>query len=340
MKSIMKYNYLLLLFIAWSVPQACKQKAAETHDHTTATDHQHVYLCPMNCEKGKSYDQSGKCPVCGMALELKVKPTEQLNYKMAYASTPPQIDAGKSATLSFTPQIVGRESDQLALDVQHERKIHLIVVSEDLSYFEHIHPVYQADGSYLIKVLDKGKALTNGKGHDETYFAQGGNYTLFADYLPSGGAHQVEKINITVNGPAKTAVTYHGTTATAKSGDFQMKLDVQEGKWITNAPLHISAALSKQNKSIDVNTLENYLGAKAHMVVISLKDKTYLHVHPDVHNGSFDLHTTFKESGLHRGWIQFQSEGKLYTLDFVLDVTVGSTEDIEKASKEDHSNPG
>jgi uncharacterized paraquat-inducible protein A len=28
-----------------------------------------VYQCPMDCEKGKTYDEEGKCPVCGMALK-------------------------------------------------------------------------------------------------------------------------------------------------------------------------------------------------------------------------------------------------------------------------------
>jgi hypothetical protein len=30
-----------------------------------------VYQCPMDCEKGKTYEQPGKCPVCEMDLEKK-----------------------------------------------------------------------------------------------------------------------------------------------------------------------------------------------------------------------------------------------------------------------------
>jgi hypothetical protein len=76
-------------------------------------------------------------------------------------------------------------------------------------------------------------------------------------------------------------------------------------------------------KEVDVNSLENYLGAKAHMVVISLDDKEYLHVHPDVQGGKFDLNTTFKKPGIYRGWIQFQSDGKVHTVDFVMNVAQG-----------------
>lgn len=30
-----------------------------------------LYQCPMDCEKGKSYTEAGKCPVCKMELKEK-----------------------------------------------------------------------------------------------------------------------------------------------------------------------------------------------------------------------------------------------------------------------------
>ncbi len=30
-----------------------------------------VYQCPMDCEKGKTYDKPGSCPVCKMDLKMK-----------------------------------------------------------------------------------------------------------------------------------------------------------------------------------------------------------------------------------------------------------------------------
>ena len=30
-----------------------------------------LYQCPMDCEKGKTYDEPGNCPVCKMSLKLK-----------------------------------------------------------------------------------------------------------------------------------------------------------------------------------------------------------------------------------------------------------------------------
>lgn len=33
------------------------------------TEEKATYQCPMDCEKGKTYDKPGQCPVCGMDLE-------------------------------------------------------------------------------------------------------------------------------------------------------------------------------------------------------------------------------------------------------------------------------
>jgi hypothetical protein len=307
-----------------------------TADSATAKkdEHKHSYRCPMNCEKGKTYDKEGNCPVCGMKLEHFDGIDNGLSYKMEFISAPATVEAGKAATFSFTPRVVGKEGDAVPLDVQHEKKIHLIVVSNDLGYFDHIHPEYQPNGSYLINVLDNAKAYTNGAGHNETRFISGGDYIMFADYLPSGGSHQVEKIQLNVKGTAKAAVNYTADKLVGTSDKFSVQLEVEGGKLVTGAQTHIAGKVMKEGKEVDVNSLENYLGAKAHMVVISLNDKEYLHVHPDVEGGKFDLNTTFKKAGIHRGWLQFKSEGKVHTVDFVLNVTQGAAK-----GKDDHVHP-
>jgi hypothetical protein len=78
-KSIVIFAFVISTFAFVS----CKEEAKEettiqtttevTHDHA---EHEHGegdmhmanYTCPMDCEKGKMYDQPGKCPVCEMDL--------------------------------------------------------------------------------------------------------------------------------------------------------------------------------------------------------------------------------------------------------------------------------
>ncbi len=40
----------------------------EGHDHSEASTQKTAYECPQDCEKGKTYDAAGKCPVCKMDL--------------------------------------------------------------------------------------------------------------------------------------------------------------------------------------------------------------------------------------------------------------------------------
>ena len=49
------------------------EESHEGHDHSNDTALV-VYQCPMDCEKGKTYEVEGACPVCKMDLkELKAE---------------------------------------------------------------------------------------------------------------------------------------------------------------------------------------------------------------------------------------------------------------------------
>ena len=334
MNTISRFLFVMIIFFTISCNNDGKNNTNTDSSQIAGTEeHDHAYRCPMNCEKGKTYDKPGKCPVCGMELEHFDGVDNGLTYKMKFVSDPVEFSTGQTATLFFTPGVEGKENESVALDLQHEKKIHLIVVSNDLSYFDHIHPDYQSDGSYQIKVIPKGRNYSAGPGKIETRFESGGDYFLFADYKPTGGSHQVEKIPIKVKGTGKPPVTYNANKLSGVSGNYSVTLSATGGKLVAGTQLHISGTVLKDGKEIDATTLEDYLGAKAHMVVISLDEKEYLHVHPDVANGKFDLNTTFKKSGIYRGWIQFQAEGKVNTIDFTMNVTQGSVAEAQKANE-------
>lgn len=48
-------------------PKNHEHSADSTHHHDGAHAH---YQCPMDCEKGKVYEEPGQCPVCKMDLQL------------------------------------------------------------------------------------------------------------------------------------------------------------------------------------------------------------------------------------------------------------------------------
>jgi len=310
----MKFKLFFSIFLFTGLFFAACGGSHSGHEQTAIPPGTPVkYQCPMDCEKGKLYDQPGSCPVCKMDLTAVAAPdaASPMTFKVTLNTEPAAIAAGKPAKLTFTPGIAEKPGEAVPLDVVHEKKLHLILVSDDLSWFDHQHPEY------------------NGTGLDLSYtFPRGGNYLLFADYKPAGAGHQVEKLPVTVSGaPAKPA-TYTAAKTTVSVDGYEVSLHPAGGKWLTNNEMHISATVKKAGKPLDVNAFENYLGAKAHVVMVGLDDKTYEHVHPDVHEGSFDLHTQFAKPGIYRMWLQFQTEGKVHTADFVLNVAEGKAGEV------------
>lgn len=221
---------------------------------------------------------------------------ENREYLMELTSEPQNIVPEQETRLTLTLQ------KPSVLEISHEQKIHLIIVNEDLSYFNHIHPV-ETETGYEVK----------------TQFPSPGRFYLFADYKPYGIGQVVNKLEVNVQDKAPSPVVYSKEELTGNSGAYSISLVADQGQF-TNGHMMIDGILKKDGKEIDPSTLDNYLGAKAHVVLISVDDKEYIHVHPEVENGRYKLHASFPKAGIYRGWIQFQAEGRVHTTDYVLKV--------------------
>lgn len=72
MKNLIIFIFLLSLYTGACNSSNTQQNTTQINSNTTnsklvAT----VYQCPMDCENGKTYADTGKCPVCEMDLEKK-----------------------------------------------------------------------------------------------------------------------------------------------------------------------------------------------------------------------------------------------------------------------------
>ncbi len=337
-KSFLFATVVSTTFLLASCGNSAKEKTeANEHKHAEGemAEHEHTYACPMHPDvTGK---EGETCPKCGMKLELvsdeKAANTNQ--YFMAFKAMP-AVEAGKAAMLSFTPSIKGNETEMVPLDIQHDKKLHLIVVSKDLSYFDHIHPEFQANGSYDINVLAKGVNYAKGKFHNETKFEQGGDYVLFADYVPSGASHQLERIELNVSGTPYKAQKFTDSKIVSMVDGYEVSLVAEGGRFFSDGTSHIAGIIKKDGKEVPADSFENYLAAKAHVVVISEDTQNYLHVHPEVVDGRLDLHTTFGKAGIFRGWMQFQTNGQVHTADFVIKVEEGKAPESAHGGEAEH----
>lgn len=233
------------------------------------------------------------------------------------------------------------------LPLVHEKPIHLILVSDDLAEFNHLHPEPQSDGSYRVNFT----------------FPHGGVYRLYADFTPANSSQVVEQYKLTVSGPSVDRV------ALTEDKSFTKSLDGLRVTMQPSRPLRAGEELSLEFMIADeatgkpVTDLQPYLGSLAHFVIITEDASKYLHVHPMEAGASSGMndegmvgkmdeqmdagpmrkaistvtvsaHTTFPDPGLYKLWAQFQRAGKVITIPFVLPVNPS----LATASKSDTAN--
>ncbi|HQU81800.1 MAG TPA: cupredoxin domain-containing protein [Pyrinomonadaceae bacterium] len=274
--------------------------------------------------------------------------TKLAKFKAEFKANPAEVKAGEQTELSFT---VKNEKGEIVKDlpIVHEKPMHLLVVSDDLAEYYHVHPDPQADGSYKVPFT----------------FQNGGNFKLYADFTPKDSAQVVENFMLKVSGNERAKVELKADEKFEKTIDglkFVMKpdADLVAGKELM---LNFSVFDEKTNKP--VTDLEKYLGEYAHFVIISQDLKQFVHAHPmskgEHSEGSHDMskmndankkideskphthdeksdmkdmkmaspsevsaHTSFPQSGLFKIFAQFQRTGKVITVPFVVNVKANS----------------
>lgn len=195
-------------------------------------------------------------------------------------------------------------------DIEHEKLLHLIVVSKDLSFFNHIHPEYKGGGEFEIV----------------TSFPSGGEYKLIADYVPSGGSKTTATEWLRIEGDARPAVPLQPDRQHAKI-EGGVKVALQNDHPAVGEEFPLNFLLTDAETNEPVTDLQPYLGAVGHVVILSENTEQYLHVHPvdELAQGpEARFVTSFPSAGKYKIWAQFQRGGKLITVPFVVELTEGA----------------
>ena len=239
------------------------------------------------------------------ALDIHTNPGRQSS--PATFATVDQPMAGQPARLVLTPRNAdGRIVEHLA--VVHTKKLHLIIVSRDLSFFDHVHPEQQPDGSLILDYA----------------FPTAGDYVLYADCTPVEDRNQVFALPVTVSGTPPEPRSLDETPAPAKTfGNYRVRLEMSPNPVQPGDESQVTFTIFENGAP--VTDLEPYLGAGGHCVALSADTRSYLHSHPLVVQGSrygptVTFHTVFPRSGLYKIWGQFQHRGRPLIADFVIRV--------------------
>lgn len=280
----------------------------------------------------------------------ETKKTQAATFKADFKINPPTAAAGSPTDLLFT---VKNENGETVKDFQivHEKPMHLLVVSEDLNEFYHLHPEVQPDGAYKVSFN----------------FPNGGNYRLYTDFTPLANQQIVQNFPLEVSGNSRPKVELKADSKLEKTVDNLRVTMKPDSDLSAKKELMLNFQVFDANSNKPVINLENYLGAKAHFVVISQDLQEFVHAHPmstdnvkdaehshetsrmqtaEEKSHSHDAklngaasqsivsaHIIFPKAGLYKIFAQFQRAGNIITVLFTVDVKEGKEEKAIDLSK-------
>ena len=203
--------------------------------------------------------------------------------------------AGRRSTLAF--RIVDRRGRTVRdFDVKHTKRMHFIVVRRDMSGFQHLHPTQNRDGSWSVPAT----------------LRDAGSYRVFADFSVDGRAHTLAD-DILVDGTVRTKQL----PAPARTAQVDgMKVALTDDAGTSGAESELGFTVTRNGRPV---AIEDYLGAKGHLVALRRGDLAFLHVHPD--ENSLRFMAAFPSPGRYRLFLQFKVDGRVHTAEFTREVT-------------------
>jgi len=185
-----------------------------------------------------------------------------------------------------------------------------------LSFFDHVHPVRQDDGSFTL----------------DYKFPHDGKFLLFANIMPRGQRAQVFRLPVSVNensrAEAQPVVLSVSPAPAREVGPYHVEMIRQPRALVAEREAQLAFRLERDGKP--VTDLTPYIGAMGHCVVISEDTQTYLHSHPQQFTSALSseakggpevsFHTVFPTPGRYKVWGQFKRGDELIVADFVVNV--------------------
>ena len=179
-----------------------------------------------------------------------------------------------------------------AFQTEQGRRMHLIVVRRDLRRFQHLHPRQAPDGTWSVSLT----------------LPEAGTYRAFADFQVGGEKR-------TLGEDLFAAGTFAPLALPAAADSAQVdgySVDLTE----TTAG---ELAFDVSRGGRPVTDLEDYLGAKGHLVALREGDLAYLHTHPVQDSLRFGVE--YPSAGRYRLFLQFKHRGAVRTAAFTQEVT-------------------
>lgn len=281
-------------------------------------DDETAYMCPMHPDVTSS--APGLCPKCSMRLVLGT-PFDMRDYHVEFRTEPPLVQAGEPARLIFKVLHPGTGAAVTNFELVHDKPYHLFVVSQNMEFFEHIHPEQGEDGSWWIDVT----------------LPRAGQYTVLSDFAPQGASSQFIARPLITAGyegdlVADGARLVPDAAASKTVGNLTATVRYDPVPMLAAVHSHITVTLTNAGTNTPVNELQAYLGAFGHMLIMSEDMIQSVHLHPlenlptgvdpeTVRGGpSVIFEGLLPRPGRYRAWTQFRYRDKIHTFPFTFEV--------------------
>jgi hypothetical protein len=219
-----------------------------------------------------------------------------------YRLVPERTSLPRDRDTAFTFHIEGLDGRAVtAMEVEHERPMHLIVVRRDLTGYQHLHPRPRDDGRWTASLR----------------LPDAGVYRAYADFRLDGRG-ETRATDLAVPGPF-APVPLPPASPWASAGGYRVALDTGP-----IAPERTSELIySVTRHGAPVSDIEPYLGADGHLVALRQGDLAFLHAHPVGRAegpGEIRFATAFPSPGRYRLFLQFRHDGRVRTVAHTVEV--------------------
>lgn len=203
----------------------------------------------------------------------------------------------------FRFRIVRDDGDTVReFDLEHERRMHLIVVRRDFQDFRHLHPRQLPDGGWEVRVD----------------LRRGGVYRAFADFATEGSSLTLAT-DLFVPGRFEPAPIPAPAPVSDAGGGYEVAHEAPDLH--SGGASELRFTVSRDGRP--VASVDPYLGADGHLVALREHDQAYLHTHPEGEAGGsgpivFDVE--YPSPGRYRIFLQFKHRGVVRTAAFTQEV--------------------
>lgn len=251
------------------------------HSHTTdagsADSHDHG--------SDMSHDHSGG----GHDISLIASATTSGGYELVERSR-----NGRTAVFALAGGDDGAVTD---FEWVHGAYLHVVMVTPDLSRFEHVHPEIADDGTWSISAPDGD-----------------GEWHVVVESTPSGASSPVI-VTSHFDGTASAAVlpARTNTASVTTASGTELVVDLRTGD--NGLQFTVTAADGTPPEG-----LEAYLEQPAHLVVFRVDDLAYVHLHPtsDIGDPVIEYDGVLPAGATYRLFLQFAIDGEVLTVPYTV----------------------